>query len=130
MDAEGTTGPVPFDTPLTVSVRKMGRVQVIALRGAVRLDEADELKGQLLALVEEGPAHLVFDLSELEFLSSMGISALIAARNAVGKAGGGACIVQPPRPVLELLELTRVVRLIPVHASLEAALEAITAAPN
>lgn len=106
---------------MTFEVRQEGDLAVVRLAGAVQLVDAEELGARVDALLGGATRHIVFDLSDLEFVSSTGISAFVRANRSLKQRGGSVHLVNPRPPIANLLRLTRVSELIPVHASLEIA---------
>jgi anti-sigma B factor antagonist len=80
---------------------------VVALAGDCDLEVRDELTSVLLAAV--GSALTVFvDLTEVRFLDSSGLHALIAGHHAAVERGGRLCVVNATGVVARVLELTGV----------------------
>ncbi len=78
---------------LEVDVAERGEVRVVKLSG--RLDETFEpkLAKTLAALLEKNQVRVVVDLRGLTYLDSRGVSAFIAAVDALREAGGDLKIV-------------------------------------
>jgi len=93
---------------LNIVVANQG-TPVVTLSG--RLDthtapELDECLARLLS-AEEVPARLVFDLSQLEYLSSAGIRCFVRARKAVEPKGGKVALINPQPPVRKVLDIVK-----------------------
>lgn len=116
--------PIPLSAPLRIEIRRERGVKVVRLSGSVQMDEADELKVRLPALIDPADPSVVFDLDNLDFISSVGLSALLAAQSKARSSSGGVHIARPMASVASLLQLTRVDQIIPVHATLDAAFAA------
>lgn len=59
------------------------------------------------ALAEADPtSEIALDLSDVSFIDSSGLRALVAAHKRTEAAGGGLVLVGPSQPVLRLLGLT------------------------
>jgi len=131
MDVEGkpdeTPGEVeiPFSEALNLSVRREGNAHVVTLRGATRLDEPEELAAQLSQLIQDSSPHLILELSDLVFLTSAGIGAIVSAHNRARTFNGRVSVVNPKPEVAGLLRLTRVDQLASVFPTLEAAWQAL-----
>ena len=77
----------------------------------------------ILAAVEAaadlgGRGRLVFDLSDVRFLDSAGISVLVRGAMLQELAGGSVAVRNPPRIARRLLELMRLTNLIPVEVDI------------
>lgn len=82
-----------------------------------------DLKEQMLQLFDDGKCNLVIDLSEVRFVDSSGLGALVSGfKNASAREGSlKLCCLQPQ--VRSMFELTRLHRVFEIFASLDEALE-------
>lgn len=94
-----------------------------------RLDAyvAEEFKAHMAELVRNGHLQLVIDLSDVEFVDSSGLGAIIAAMLSL-RARGQLMVCSAGENVLALFRLTRMDRVIPVMADADAALRALAGA--
>ena len=67
---------------MDVASDRIGARTRVSVRGDVDSETAPELERRLTALLHDGVTDLVIDLSEVAFLSSAGLSALITAHHA------------------------------------------------
>ncbi len=93
---------------LTIVVED-AEVPKISLAGRLDTHTAPELDIELQRLLSEHarPARLVFDLSDLEYLSSAGIRCFVRARKAIEPAGGKVALVNPQPAVRKVLEIVK-----------------------
>lgn len=115
----------PLEQPLEISVRPDGPAVIVNLRGSAGMEEGEQLGPRLASLISTDAPHLILDLSELLFISSLGIGAILAAHAVARKAGGGVRLVHPRPAVQRLLTLTRIDQLLPTDATLDAAVRAV-----
>lgn len=89
---------------LRVTVAPRGEVQVLALSG--RLDETfeDVLKDKFERLLDRKQVCVVVDLGGLSYLNSRGVSAFIAAVDALREAGGDLKLAAAPPQATLVLE--------------------------
>ncbi len=82
-----------------------------------------DLKEQMLQLFDDGKCNLVIDLSEVRFVDSSGLGALVSGfKNASARDGSlKLCSLQPQ--VRSMFELTRLHRVFEIFASVDEALE-------
>jgi anti-anti-sigma factor len=97
--------------------------RVVTLVGEVDLDGSARLRDTLLSCPESAPGTVV-DLSDVTFMDSSGINALIAAHRAAQAGGTRLRLAAPQEAVLRVLQLVGVDTLIPCYTSLRAALTA------
>jgi anti-anti-sigma regulatory factor len=73
---------------LEVEVLETGEGVVVRLQGVAGALEAGALDAPLARLAARGPARVTFDLSGLQFISSLVMGSLVAFRRAAVRAGG------------------------------------------
>jgi anti-anti-sigma factor len=82
----------------------------LALAGRLDTHTAPELDKALNGvLVRSGIKRLVFELSQLEYLSSAGIRCFIRARKAIEPHGGTVAIVNPQPAVRKVLDIVKAI---------------------
>ncbi len=116
--------PPPSTEQLKLEVEPRGDAMVVRMVGSANMVAAADLKDQLLDLVARGPRRIVLDMSRLAFICSVGLSGIIAAHLRCRRNKGEITVAAPPPDILDLLRVTNLTRLFPVHPSVEAALAA------
>ncbi len=84
---------------------------MVHVGGGLDLATSGELRADMSELVGAGSA-LVLDLTEVPFVDSIGISALLATRSAALEHGGSLVVRNPTNVVRRALELTGLDRLL------------------
>ncbi|GAB4570344.1 MAG: STAS domain-containing protein [Anaerolineae bacterium] len=74
---------------MEISTRQLKRVTVVAPSGRVDHNTAPQLEEALNGLLEAGQFNIVVDLSGVEYISSAGLRALVAARKAARRWNRG-----------------------------------------
>jgi len=98
-----------------------GRV-VLRPTGKVDAESASDLRAQLQTITLENPEIVIVDLSEVDFLDSSGLSALVSGLKGL-RISGGELRLSGPRPqALTALRLTMLHRVFPIFDDVEAAL--------
>ncbi len=69
--------------------------------------EAGELNGRINEDIEYGFKKLIIDISKCEFIDSTFLGVLVLALKNISKLGGNIHLVQPPPPVLKMMESVR-----------------------
>ena len=83
---------------------------------------AAELKDRILKILEEGAHAVIIDLSQVQFIDSSGLGALLSGlKNANLRASGFALVGLQPR-VKSMFELTRLHRVFEIYPGIEEAL--------
>ncbi len=80
---------------------------VVTLSGELDLDRADEVRDSLARMAEEpGIRYLRVEVSDLGFIDSYGLGALVSARNSAAAKGVTLTLAEPSPPVRKALEVT------------------------
>ncbi len=108
---------------MTVETRPDG-VAIITMVGKLDLLSTAAVKQQLTQTVHDGTPRLVIELSQVGFIDSSGLAALISGLKTARMAGGDVYLVCPGVEVRNILEFTRLDRVLQMYDSLEAALAA------
>ncbi len=99
-----------------------GSVAVVTLPEEIDVTNADEVREQLLTIINQGATVLIADMSRSTFCDSAGITALVRAFRRATESGTKFRLVATGPAVLRVLEITGVDRLIDVFESLSEAL--------
>jgi stage II sporulation protein AA (anti-sigma F factor antagonist) len=80
---------------------------VATLTGELDLDRADEVRDNLAATsAQPGCRYLRVDVSELGFIDSYGLGALVSARNSAAAHGVTLTLAEPSPPVRKAIAVT------------------------
>ncbi len=96
---------------------------VLGLRGEVDVYTAPKLKSSLIDLVDDGTYDIVVDLSEVDFIDSSGLSALVSGLKALRAKGGMLSLSRPHPQALTALRLTMLDRVFPIFPTIEEAVK-------
>ncbi len=99
------------------------RAVVIALIGKLDPEAVEELHPQIQEVYRAGLRRFVFDLTNLEYAGSLGLRLLVGLQNQV-KGEGAVAVCNPTDEVRSMLEMTKLMQLLPEHATRAAALAA------
>ena len=102
-------------------------LRTIRISGRLDLIGTDEIATKFAALSTVNGRRVIVDLTEVSFLASIGIRAIITNAKALQQRGGRMVIfVGNNTPVFKTLETTGVDSLIPMFSEIEAAEKAAT----
>jgi anti-sigma B factor antagonist len=93
----------------------------VAVRGEVDINTVAQLSEALDHAVRDSSGALIVDLSDVVFLGSTGLTALVRARAQLGREDRALVVVCPPGPVRRLFELVGIVDLFELFDSREEA---------
>ncbi len=103
-------------------------MRTISVRGELDLSTAPELEGPLDQALDSGEGSVLIDLSQCEFIDSTGIALIVRAwqRLDSGENGRALVICSQNDQVRRVLEITGLELSIPVHATRDEAMAAMT----
>ena len=100
---------------LQISVRECGDVSILDLRGRSTIDdgESDLLSSHLKKSVDNGVRKLLLNLADLTKIDSSGISIIVETCASLRRRGGDLKLLCPSGRVLEVLNVFRLLEVIP-----------------
>jgi anti-anti-sigma factor len=107
---------------LTVRTDPSGRVQIIRACGRLDAERVPEFEARWEPLLATGTKHLVFDFSQLHYLSSAGLCSLLTLAKQLKAQHGKLAIYAPSGPVHKIFEIAGFNNLIPLRDSLDEAI--------
>ncbi|MGF1480558.1 MAG: STAS domain-containing protein [Cyanophyceae cyanobacterium] len=119
---------MPEQLSLTVSLRGTREVrekyQLIRLTGLLDAFSEPAFRKVIGNCIEEGPANVVLVLSQIDFIDSSGLGALVQLVKKAQTANGSLQVVTNPR-VTQTVKLVRLEKFLSLQPSVEAAIENI-----
>lgn len=106
-----------------IAVEQDGAAYVVRLGGELDLYNAEQVRTALLEIAGRAPQRLVLDLTEVEFIDSTALGALIEARASLPNRRG-LLLASPNIETRRALQVSGLDRHLPVHDSVGAALAA------
>lgn len=108
---------------LSTEVADCEGIPVVRVRGEIDLYTVPEFEHALNTGIERGGSALIADLSNVSYLDSAGLSALLAAHKALSKRNSALCLVVSPgrSTVRRVMEITRIDNLVKIWDSVEEA---------
>ncbi len=100
-------------------------VHVIALTGELDLASVGEMEAALSAASAGAQPRVCLDLTQLEFIDSTGLAAVIRTHIAIGEAGGALAVACSDNPVRRTVQTTGLLEMLTVTDSREAGLLAL-----
>jgi anti-sigma B factor antagonist len=100
----------------------IGQVAVVTLPVEIDVTNADPVREELLAVLDQGAVLLVADMSKTDFCDSSGVSALVRVFRHATTSGAAIRLVVSTPAVQRVLSITGVDRLVDVYPSVAASL--------
>jgi anti-anti-sigma factor len=101
-------------------------IAILELDGHLIGQSAQDVKTRLKRLVEEGHSRLVVDLTQVSYIDSAGLAALVSGLKTAREAGGALELVGLDGQTLKVFRLTLLDRVFISHPDIETALDAIS----
>ncbi len=126
----------PPRQPLVIEVTELSAgTFVAALSGEMDIATSPELTMRLATVRGPVPYHVLVDLSQLTFIDSTGIKALVSSARELETRGGGLIVFAPlanVQRVFEIVQLSEVLTIVPTlrDAIVESQRRARAAAPR
>ena len=100
----------------------LGEAAVITLPEEIDISNADQVRDDLLSLLNRGPAVMIVDMAQTTFCDSAGVNALVRAHKRATANGADMRLIVTSPGVQRILNITGVDRLITVCPSVTTAL--------
>jgi anti-sigma B factor antagonist len=110
---------------MDIQIRKFEMNFVIDVSGEVDMYNAHRLKDVVRGLLEKHVGVFILNLKKVTYVDSSGIGALLAINATLAQEGMAFRIVNVARPVMRVIELTRLVGFLPIEATELEAIESI-----
>ena len=114
---------------LTVGTEQRGDVFVVSVGGELDMATAPALQDQITDLLDRGVSRLVFDLTDLSFCDSTGLSVFVRAKNSTDEAGGVVRLAAPQRGVRRILEVSGLVEVLHTYPTVDEAVASDASEP-
>lgn len=109
---------------MELEVRKQGRVQVIRMRGQLKLgDPVEEMRKAIDRVIAEGTTCIVASMGEVPMADSSGIGAIVRYQSLLKQKGGALKLVQPSKLVTQTLKILGLLNMFESYDSEEAAVQ-------
>ncbi|MGD0346817.1 MAG: STAS domain-containing protein [Terracidiphilus sp.] len=107
---------------MTIEQTQVGDKAVLRVAGRMDAENAIQFEQHCDSCIAGGFTHLVVDLGDLAYVSSMGLRSFVATAKRLRDKGGELRICRLTGLVRQVFELTRLDRVFPLHDSVESAL--------
>jgi anti-anti-sigma factor len=96
-------------------------IRLLKLIGALDLSGRYSIEIEFVRQCAGENVSVLVDLSEVDYISSIGVHMLITSANSVAGRGGKMALLNPQPTVLNVLDLTGILQIIPIYSDLESA---------
>jgi anti-anti-sigma factor len=96
-------------------------IRLIKLIGALDLSGTYSIEVEFVRHCAGEGVRVLVDLSEVDYISSIGVQMLVNAANSIASRGGKMALFSPQSSVLDVLDLTGILQVISIYSDLESA---------
>lgn len=111
---------------MELKTNKIGDIVTIILEGRIDANVAPDIEQKILSLIAEGACELVADLSEVIFISSAGLRALITALKEAKRKKGDLRLAGVKGRVLEVFEITGFSTIFQIFGNVEESIQSFS----
>ena len=106
---------------MEIKEEKRGNVKIVGLRGRLDANSSPAVEKQLQAIMDRGEDRLVLDLSELTYISSLGLRIFIAVAKNIQKANGKLALAGLNDHIYEIFKIARFTNIFSIYPSCDEA---------
>ena len=92
-----------------------GAVTIVRVGESINFANVREFNAAATKLLDQGVDRLLLDMEHVEFCNSHGFAVMINLYLKITKAGGRFAILKPRKAILEVLSITKMDSIIPIH---------------
>ncbi len=107
----------------TLKTRKEGDVRIIELEGRLDVHLSMEIETSVNEIIDSGDTRLIFDLTEVKYLSSSGLRIFIASLRRLNKLKGQLKIANMNESVRRIFKVVELIELFDIYPSVDEALK-------
>src|SRR5215470_3443069 len=107
---------------MEIKEEKRGNVKIVGLRGRLDANSSPAVEKQLQAIMDRGEDRLVLDLSELTYISSLGLRIFIAVAKNIQKANGKLALAGLNDHIYEIFKIARFTNIFSIYPSCDEAI--------
>ncbi|MBI4773707.1 MAG: STAS domain-containing protein [Deltaproteobacteria bacterium] len=105
-----------------ISTGKSGGATVVSVKGRMDAASAPDFEKNMQEMIDGGQRAFAVDLSELDYISSAGLRAILSIAKRLKTLNGNFLIASLRGPVKEVFEISGFSSIIPIYDSVDAAL--------
>ena len=110
---------------MEIQSQQLPNAVIIAVSGRMDAENAQEFQKACEDWIGRGATHLLLDLSNLQYVSSMGLSSFLAVAKQLQEKSGSVILCRLQGLPKQVFEMTRIIGLFPVFDTMDAALASL-----
>ncbi len=110
---------------MNIEISNIDKAAIVTVQGRVDTITAPMFQESVLELIDKGENIIVFDLENMEYISSAGLSAFLVAAKTAKAAGGGVACSGLQEMVKQVFEVSGFMAVLPFYETKDKALESL-----
>ena len=106
---------------MEIKEESRGNVKIVGLRGRLDANSSRNVEKQLQALIDQREKRLVLDLSELTYISSLGLRVFIVVAKEMQKVNGKLALAKLNEHIYEIFKIAGFTRIFTIYPTCEEA---------
>jgi anti-anti-sigma factor len=106
-------------------MKDQGAAVIVAVNDSVLQEHVPLFRERLNDVIDQKKYWIIFDMLETSYISSMGISVLLTVKRKAIEGGGDVLFANVNRLIMNLFDVTELIRKLEVFSSVEEALDAV-----
>jgi len=107
---------------MKIEATKLEKAIVLKVSGRMDAENSDEFDRACEAWISQGAKHLIADLNDLQYVSSIGLRSFLSVGQKLNAASGSLILCGLRGLPRQVFEMTRLIGLFPVYETTEQAL--------
>jgi len=104
---------------MNFTIRDHNGVVELAIEGNILQESVDALKGRFYDLIENGKVHIILNMAQSNYVSSLCLAVIVDVKNRLAQSKGDLKIANVNRLIRNLLEITNLVKKIELFDNVE-----------
>ena len=100
---------------MVTETNMVGNQMQVVLKGSIYVEDAKEMREDIISIIDKGQTSFVFDLSQVDYIDSTGLGMLVSIQKRVMLRGGSITIKGLQGLAKEVFELTRLTKVFEIH---------------
>ena len=110
---------------MTINIEEKNGISAVSLQGRLDIVTSAELDKAVGALLDGGAKKILFDLRELDYISSAGLRSMLLAAKKMKAAGGKVALSSLNANVAEVFKISGLASFFDIYAAKDEALAAL-----
>ncbi len=111
---------------MEIKATKLENAVVIKVSGRMDAANANEFQQECERWINNGSTHILVELSDLQYVSSMGLSCFLSVAKILQAKSGSLILCRLLGLPRQVFEMTRLIDLFPVFDTMDAALQSLS----